>query len=226
MKRILVISPHTDDELFGVGGTLLKYKSQGHQIKVVVMSCSERYLHHLGRNITEEEQWSEFKEVSKHISTDEPLKFDTNGIRLEEVPQYVIVRWLDSLIRDYKPTTIYIPEPSYHQEHKDVYTACISAVRPTGVGLINEIISYEIPTSTWSDPSNRFQPNLYEDIEEYIDEKIKIFKENYVLQYTSTKRDKLGEEGIRAHAYYRGFEGGLKAAEAFNIIRIINKKIN
>lgn len=221
MKKILVISPHTDDELFGVGGTLLKYKSLGYQIKLAVMSCSERYLHHLGRNITEEEQWGEFKNVARFISTDEPLKFETDGLRLEEIPQYKIVRWLDSLIRDFKPTTIFIPEPSYHQEHKDVYNACISAVRPTGVGLINEIISYEIPTSTWADPSNKFQPNLYEDIEEYIDEKIKIFKENYILQYTSTKRDKLGELGIRAHANYRGFECGLKVAEAFNIIKKI-----
>jgi LmbE family N-acetylglucosaminyl deacetylase len=221
MGRILVVSPHTDDELFGVGGTLLKRKNKGDDIKVVVMSCSERYLHHLGRCITEEEQWMEFKKVASFISTEEPLKFDTDGLRLEEVPQYKIVRWLDELIRTYHPTTIYIPEPSYHQEHKDVYNACISAVRPTGVGLILEIISYEIPTSTWSDPSNKFQPNLYEDIEETIEEKIKIFKDNYLLQYTTTKRDKLGEVGIRSHANYRGFECGLKVAEAFNIIKSV-----
>ncbi len=220
-KRILVISPHTDDELFGVGGTLIKRKKEGSHIKVVVMSCSSRYLHHLEREITEEEQWSEFNNVSKFISTEEPEKFDTGGIRLEEVPQYKIVRWLDELIRSYRPTVIYIPEPSYHQEHKDVYNACISAVRPTGVGLIPEIISYEIPTSTWSDPSNRFQPNLFENIEDTIEDKINIFKENYVLQYTKTKRDKLGEEGIKAHAHYRGFECGIKYAEAFNIIRKI-----
>jgi LmbE family N-acetylglucosaminyl deacetylase len=222
-KKILVISPHTDDELFGVGGTLLKRKRDGYQIKMAVMSCSERYLHHLGRNITEDEQWGEFKKVSKLISTEDPLKFDTCGIRLEEIPQYKIVRWLDELIRSYNPSIIYIPEPSYHQEHKDVYNACISAVRPTGVGKIEEIIAYEIPTSTWSDPSNKFYPNLFEDIEETMEEKIKIFQENYILQYTSDKRDKLGENGIRAHAQYRGFECGVKFAESFNIIRKIKK---
>jgi len=222
MSKILVISPHTDDELFGVGGTLLKRKKNGDTIKVVVMSCSDRFLHHLNRTITEEEQWMEFKKVAEFISTDEPSKFETNGIRLEEIPQYKIVRWLDDLIRTYEPNVIYIPEPSYHQEHKDVYNACISAVRPTGTKLINEIIAYEIPTSTWSCPNNKFQPNLYEDIEEFVDEKIKIFKENYILQYTITKRDKLGEDGIKSHAYYRGFESGLKVAEAFSIIKKIN----
>jgi LmbE family N-acetylglucosaminyl deacetylase len=221
MSKVLVISPHTDDELFGVGGTLLKRKKNGDTIKVVVMSCSDRFLHHLNRTITEEEQWMEFKKVAEFISTEEPSKFETNGTRLEEIPQYKIVRWLDDLIRTYQPNVIYIPEPSYHQEHKDVYNACISAVRPTGVGLILEIISYEIPTSTWSDPSSKFQPNLYEDIEDTIEEKIKIFKDNYLLQYTTTKRDKLGEVGIRSHANYRGFECGLKVAEAFNIIKKI-----
>lgn len=30
--RILVISPHADDETLGAGGTLLKYKNQGHMV--------------------------------------------------------------------------------------------------------------------------------------------------------------------------------------------------
>lgn len=30
--KIMVISPHPDDETLGAGGTLLRYKSEGHQI--------------------------------------------------------------------------------------------------------------------------------------------------------------------------------------------------
>jgi len=125
MSKILVISPHTDDELFGVGGTLLKRKKNGDTIKVVVMSCSDRFLHHLNRIITEEEQWAEFKKVANLISTEEKSKFETDRIRLEEIPQYKIVRWLDNLIRNYQTNINYIPESSYNQEHKDVYNACI-----------------------------------------------------------------------------------------------------
>lgn len=220
MKKILVITPHTDDELFGVGGTLLKLKEEGHQIKICLMSCSERYLHHLNRIVTEEEQWLEFLEVCKNISTEEPIKFDTDGVRLEEIPQYKIVRWLDMVMKDYKPNIIYTCEPSYHQEHKDVFNATISACRPTyGKNIIEEVLLYESPTSTWSNPEEKFIPNFYVNIEPYMDEKIRIFRDCYKLQHTNKERLNLSEDGIIKHANYRGYESGLKMAESFKSIR-------
>lgn len=222
-SNILVISPHTDDEILGLGGTLLKRKINGDRIRLAVMSCSDRYLHHLGRVITHDEQLNEFRKSSLHLSTEDPINFDTDGKRLEEIPKYKIVSWLDETIRSLRPDTIYIPEPSYHQEHQDVYNACISALRPTERTSVNEIIAYEITTSTWSDPDKKFLPNLYEDISGTIDEKIRIFKENYPLQYTQDQREKLGEAGITNHARYRGFECGLDFAEAFRTIRQLKR---
>ena len=37
-KRILVVSPHPDDETLGVGGTIAKYSSEGHDVHVLTMS--------------------------------------------------------------------------------------------------------------------------------------------------------------------------------------------
>jgi len=222
MKKILVITPHTDDELFGVGGTLLKLKEEGHQIKICLMSCSDRYLHHLNRIVTEEEQWLEFLEVCKNISTEEPKKFNTDGVRLEEIPQYRIVRWLDDVIKDYQPNIIYTCEPSYHQEHKDVFNATISACRPTyGKDTIEEVLLYESPTSTWFDPNKSFIPNVYVNIEPYIRKKIKIFQDSYKLQHTNKERMNLSEEGLIRHANYRGYESNLTFAESFKLIRKI-----
>jgi LmbE family N-acetylglucosaminyl deacetylase len=222
MKKILIISPHTDDELFGVGGTLLKLKKEGHQIKICLMSCSDRYLRHLNRIVTEEEQWSEFIKVCKYISTEEPIKFNTNGFRLEEIHQYKIVKWLDNVIEDYQPDIIYTCEPSYHQEHKDVFNATMAACRPTyGKKIVEEILLYESPTSTWSNPNDKFIPNIYVDIEPYLEEKIKIFKEFYKIQHTDKDRKNLSEEGLIKHAIYRGYESGLKIAESFKTIKKI-----
>ena len=46
MKKILVIAPHADDELIGLGGSLLKWKEEGHSIKIVLVACSDIYMHH------------------------------------------------------------------------------------------------------------------------------------------------------------------------------------
>ncbi len=223
-QKVLVISPHTDDELFGCGGTLLALK-ENHSVKIAVMSCTDRYLRHLDRVITKEEQWSEFKRCSSKISNEEPEIYDISH-RLEEEPAYKIIGWLDDLISRYDPTTILIPEPSYHQEHQLVYRTAIAACRPTyGKNAIENIILYEIPTNTWSGAESFFKPNMYVDISDNIDEKVKIFKDTYKIQYTKEKRNKLGEEGIVAHAKYRGIESGQDYTEAFMILKTIKKTL-
>lgn len=220
-EKILVITPHTDDELFGCGGTLLKILQERPKtkIKIAVMSCSARYLAHLNREVTEDEQWQEFVKCSEHISTEPPVKLSSQS-RLEEEPVYRVIRWLDQLINDYRPTTIFIPEPSYHQEHQLVYRSSIAACRPTfGDKDIKNIYLYEIPTSTWNGAEGFYKPNIYVDISNHIEKKIDIFKDVYKVQYTSEKRNKLGEHGIRSHAKYRGIEAGQDYSETFMLLK-------
>jgi LmbE family N-acetylglucosaminyl deacetylase len=221
MRRILVISPHTDDELFGCGGTLLKLKERGDQIKLAVMSCTPRFLFHLNRVVSSEEQWAEFANSANILSTESPEWYQTSeNKRLEQEPTYEVIRWLDKLIMRFKPTTIFIPEPSYHQEHQIVYKTSIAACRPTyGDRAMQDVLLYEIPTSTWGGPDLIYKPNIYVDIAKQIDSKIDIFKNIYKVQHTEEKRNLLGEKGIRAHARYRGIESSQEYAESFMLIR-------
>ena len=40
--KTLVIAPHPDDEILGVGGTLLKRKSQGHELAWVIVTTPSK----------------------------------------------------------------------------------------------------------------------------------------------------------------------------------------
>ena len=37
-KKILILSPHADDEVLGCGGTISKYSKKGHDIYVLVLT--------------------------------------------------------------------------------------------------------------------------------------------------------------------------------------------
>ena len=38
MKKILVIAPHADDEILGLGGTISKYVEKSYQVIVLIMT--------------------------------------------------------------------------------------------------------------------------------------------------------------------------------------------
>ena len=64
-----------------------------------------------------------------------------------------------------------------------------------------------------------YKPNTYVDISDKIDQKVRTFKDEYKIQYTDSKRNMLGAQGIISHAGYRGIECGLKYAESFMLIK-------
>ena len=195
-ERIIVVSPHADDELFGCGGTLLKYKERGAKIKCVLVTCSDLYMHHLGRVVKGSEREYEFAKVCEHISTEPFDNYKFNDAVLDTVPIMEIVKRLEETIRKFKPTIVFLPEPSYHQDHQVVHRAMISALRPTGYWQPSSIYLYEVPTSVWHGADKQFSPNVYVDIGDLIHEKCRLLKECYPSQY-SDDRGLLAEKGMR-----------------------------
>ena len=72
MKKILILSPHADDEILGCGGLITKYSKKNYQISVLILTnaykgapeiYSEKKIHQI-RN-----QKSQFRQQNHHIST-------------------------------------------------------------------------------------------------------------------------------------------------------------
>ena len=45
MKKVIIISPHPDDETIGCGGTLLKHISNGDQVSWIIVTDIIKYIY-------------------------------------------------------------------------------------------------------------------------------------------------------------------------------------
>lgn len=218
-RRVLLVSPHADDELFGAGGTLLKLKADGCEIKLVLVACSDVHMRHENRVVEATERWDEFTAAAEALSTEEPACYWMPDSRLDSQPQADLVTRLDDELESFRPDLMFMPEPSYHQDHRYVSRACVASLRPTGKWSPAKVLAYEVPTSTWTGTGDRFEPNVFVDINGLIESKVALLRDVYVSQHTQFGRGRLAEEGMVAHARYRGIEAGCEYAEAFLLIR-------
>lgn len=217
-ERILLVAPHSDDEVYGAGGTLLKWIKEGADVKLLLVCSSDVFLRHVGP-ISGDTRRGEFVLASKRLSTTPPVLLGYPDQGLENIMISKLVSDLDRVIDEYRPTVYLIPEPSYHQDHQYVHRASIASLRMTGRFIPGTVLEYEIPTSV--SPGSKFFPNLYVDIGSLKEKKSEVFAECYTSQHTRTERGALSVSGMNRHAAYRGVEAGLDFAEAFRVVRMV-----
>lgn len=220
--KILAIGAHLDDIEIACGGTLAKAIKNGHHVKALVMSESGYKDSDGIQKRTNETAVMEGHAALTTLGIKEKdieiLDFPTKDILF----QSPVVDAIDKVINEYKPDIIFTHYPfDTHQAHEGTSKATIAAGRRS-----RTIFFYE-PVY----PSGRsyvaFKPQLYVDITDTIDIKLKALREHY-SEYTKFG----GEswlESVKCHAGYRGSDIGATYAEAFEILRVefsMNKKFN
>ena len=69
--KILVIAPHADDEVYGMGGTILKLIDQGHEVKTLAICCGSSYVfEHSGARVPRELREKEFAQAAEMMGAD------------------------------------------------------------------------------------------------------------------------------------------------------------
>jgi hypothetical protein len=110
-----------------------------------------------------------------------------------------------------------IPHPSYNQDHRAVYEACLTALRPHDINsFVKKVLIYEQPhVAFWSHNYRAFQPNHFKPID--------IEKKNHLYSMIATQvRSFRSPAHVRAIAAMRGAQSNCEYAEAFEIIRWID----
>ena len=224
-NKILVVAPHADDEVLGVGGTIRKKVNEGHEVSVIIMtnankSIPERYtLEKLHKIRAVAVKANEILGVKEVLFEDFPAPV------LDQFPAYKIAEALHLLLKKNEYDTIYVPHRGdIHNDHKVIFDAALVAARPVGNYFVKNIYAYETLSETeWAHPyaSEVFVPTVFEKIE--IDDfeiKLKAMEcyDSQVRPFPASR----SLESLEALAKYRGCTIQTERAEAFMLIRSIS----
>ncbi len=227
-RRILVISPHADDETFGCAGTIAKAKSLGSQVYLIYASVSdlEHYSdeHHF---VAGETRASEIEEAAKTMGVDAYTILYRDArthLRLDTISRRDLMAQIERdselAIDKVKPDVLLLPAVSYNQDHEALFYAGFAASRPhldTDRPFISLVLTYDQPQLGWS--HTPFHPNFYVDISDFLEIKLKAHACHRSQLRPEPHHASL--ENLERLARLRGSEVSVTAAEAFYCHRCV-----
>ena len=218
MMKVLVIAPHPDDEIIGVGGTIAKRAKAGDEVYVCVITKGGPPI--FNPEFIEQGR-RECREADAKLGVIETIFLDFPAVMLETVPRHEFNGKITELVQKISPDEIYIPHRGDMQiDHQIVADAAMVAVRPRGNNYPKRVYAYETLSETgWNIPNtvNEFIPTVYEDITDVYGLKLAAMGvfESQLASFPEARS--IG--AIEALAKYRGATVNVEAAEAFSLIR-------
>jgi LmbE family N-acetylglucosaminyl deacetylase len=236
-QRLLVISPHADDETYGCAGTIARVKSLGGEVYVVLASVGDLSHYDDGggaaagdrqpkKLVTGQTRLEEFEAVMKLLGVDDwDVLFtdERTHLALDVLPRKTLVGLLESggrlSIDAIRPTMMLIPAGSYNQDHEALYRAGVTATRPGAGGkyTVPFVLAYDNTSLFWVPEQERFHATVYIDISRFLDLKIEALR-----LHASQLREPLyhgSPESLELATRLRGREVGVAAAEGFVLLR-------
>jgi len=208
-RKILVLSPHTDDAELGCGGAISKFIEDKHDIYWVVFSTAEDSL---PRGLPKDTLSREFIEVTKALRLkDNQYEILNYRVRYLHEKRQEILEKIVQVRNSFQPTLVIGPSLNdLHQDHIIVANEMVRAFKSSAT-----IISYELP---WNHLT--FNTQLLIRLKrKHLVKKYQILSK-YKSQFLKN-RNYFSEEYIFGIAATRGVQASCDYAEAFEIIRWI-----
>lgn len=227
-NKILCVAAHPDDEILGCGASMAKWAKEGHEVQVVIVA----------EGLTSRDSKRDKKAQSagfKKLYDSAQKANDAIGVkklhllglpdnRLDSMDLLDVVKEIEKIVMDFKPQTILTHfHGDLNIDHQIVHRAVLTAARPQPGFCVQEILAFEVPSSTdWnSSEGGTFAPSVFVNVEKSLPAKLKALE-----IYKSEMRDfphARSIEALRALAQWRGASVGFHAAEAFQLVRSLRK---
>jgi LmbE family N-acetylglucosaminyl deacetylase len=237
VMNILIVVAHPDDEVLGMGGTIVKHSSNGDKISILYLTtgiASRRnpgYSNKSSYNISSKDQSSLDQEIKK-LKMDALKSNKILGItdstfenfpdnELDSIPRLKIIKVIENQIEKTNPDIVYTNHyGDLNIDHKIVYESCLTACRP--IHKKNpKLFSFGVISSMeWNYPGS-FSPNYFVNISKYMSKKIRAMKayRNELKKFPHPR----SIENIEITGKKWGSFCGKNYAESFEIIRIIDE---
>tara|TARA_B110000483_G_scaffold239850_1_gene319214 strand:+ start:327 stop:998 length:672 start_codon:yes stop_codon:yes gene_type:complete len=217
-KKTLVIAPHLDDETIALGGTIKKLSKTKSQINVIIVGG---HLPPLYKKEDYQITKNESKKALKILGVKKVYYLDIPALEFHRKYYNTLNSKINALMNDFNPTTVFIPFPDRHIDHRTVFDCAMVNTRPNKKNHPKFVLSYETLSEThWNAPyiEANFTPDFFVNIDETIKDKIKALN-----CYQSQIKDNQSRsiQAVQALARFRGSQNGCKYAEGFKLIRAI-----
>ena len=222
-KKILILSPHSDDEILGCGGFISKYSKQNYHINVLILTNANKGAPEIYPPSVIEQIRKEANIANNFIGTKKLFFENLPAMNLNNFPVYKISDIINSYISKIKPEIVLIPSAyDIHNDHKIIFQAAKISMRFNKKSNLKKILSYEVLSETeWNENEKSFNPNYFVMLDKSdIDNKVKAF-----LKYSSqTKKfpHPRSKEGILNLSKIRGSQVFMEYAEAFRVEKILD----
>jgi LmbE family N-acetylglucosaminyl deacetylase len=230
VTSVLVVAAHPDDEVLGCGGTIARRVADGWTAHLLVLAtgATSRYADRADPAAIAEiaDLRADLNAAAAVIGFSSVERLDFPDNELDTVSRSTLARAVDDVLERLRPDHVLTHHPGdYNWDHTRSFDAVMMAARSSPNEYSpDEIWAFEVPSSTeraWQAPDRAFHPSVFVDVAATIET-----KRRALACYRSEARPyphPRSPEGLEYLARKRGLEVGVTHAEAFELVRRIER---
>jgi LmbE family N-acetylglucosaminyl deacetylase len=217
---VLVVAAHPDDEVLGCGGTIRRLTKS--DVRVHISFLADGVGARGGPEGPRLDQLHRRREAARRaasvLGAETPVFGDFPDNRLDEVPLLEIIKCIENVIDEVRPTTILTHHAGdLNIDHQRTHQAVLTACRPQPGNLVKRLLFFEVVSSSeWQTPGSGavpFVPNLFVRIEGEHQSKVAALE-----AYAEEMREWPHARSVRAvehRNHWLGASVGVEMAEGF-----------
>ena len=218
-NQVLIVAPHPDDEILGVGGTIARFADAGAEVMVLTVAA---HMPPLYDESVHKLMIDEARKAHAIVGVKASIFLDIPALFVRDQPTHELNQRIAGVVERFKPLIVLLPYPGRHIDHRAIFDAAMVVTRPMGVGAkIGILAAYETLSEThWNAPhiEPNFTPNWVVDITGTVDRKLEALA-CYQSQITDCPGPR-SLEAVRALAVFRGTQAGFGYGEGLQVIRM------